>query len=433
MPETHPHIAASILPCGLTVSAVQRPESPTLAAALVYGVGRRSESKAELGLTHLCEHLAFGGQNAALVEEILTEGGAVNGEVGFETTHYAISCHRDLTDSALACLAGMVCPEAVDATALAAEAKICGHELRAGAGDAAEGFGSLTKEQLRVLGAVNWRANVRAEVRRFGRLTPAVVERYRREHFAPQRASLALAGPQPRGELIERFASTLASRPLEDATPLLAGRTELPTAPVGRVMVQGGAYARIDVWWIAPELAIADRLAADIAACALSGGPKSGLFGALRTEAAMAYHVDAAPWDSNEDSGVRSVAIVPARDVLRAVEVVLSQADALRSGPTEDSLERIKRRLIRQVERCFEWPGYAANWLAYEHLRPELTRLPIAQDYIAGLLAMTLGEVNARLAVLLAPDRRYAFVMGGVPITKRRALRKRILAGGGRS
>ncbi|MDE2018368.1 MAG: insulinase family protein, partial [Hyphomicrobiales bacterium] len=84
--------AISTLPSGLRVLADPMAGVETVSICVQVGAGSRHETRAEHGLAHFLEHLAFKGTRKrsarAIVEEIEAAGGDLNAATGVEQTAY---------------------------------------------------------------------------------------------------------------------------------------------------------------------------------------------------------------------------------------------------------------------------------------------------------------------------------------------------------
>ena len=100
------------LPNGLKLWVKPRPDTPAVAAGILFPVGARHDPPKLLGISHFVEHTLFSTNRrwneTALYRQIEARGGVLNGETGPEHTFYYLRISGDYLASALDVLVDLV-------------------------------------------------------------------------------------------------------------------------------------------------------------------------------------------------------------------------------------------------------------------------------------------------------------------------------------
>ena len=125
----------SVLPNGLRVVTQTMPHLETSSLGVWVGVGSRHETKAQHGLSHLLEHMAFKGTTRrsaqSIAEEIEAVGGDLNASTSVETTAYYARVLKGDEAMALDILADILQNSAFAAAELEREREVILQEIAA--------------------------------------------------------------------------------------------------------------------------------------------------------------------------------------------------------------------------------------------------------------------------------------------------------------
>ena len=398
-PASEPRLTR--LDSGLSVVTETLPHARTVSVGVHVGAGARHERRAEHGLSHLLEHMAFKGTRRrsarAIAEEIEAAGGDLNAETGVETTAYHARLLGEDLPVALDILADILTEPSLDPAELEREKGVILQEIMGVEDDPEDLVMDMFLERAfpgQPLGRPI--LGTRKSVQGFD---PGMVRAYLdREYRAPAMV-VSAAGRVDHDALVEAAARLFAGLP----------RGGEPAPPAGeRARYQGGEERRVrkleqaQIAFGLPGVSLADEelYAAQAFAHIVGGSPSSRLFQEIREARGLAYEIEAFHWPFS-DCGVFALAAgTDARDAAELIEVAVDclakAADAIE--PAE--LDRTRAQMKVQLLSALESPARRADGMARQILG--YGRLIGGDEIIAKIDALTVEEVEAAGRRMLA-------------------------------
>ncbi len=408
---TRDRFACEELPGGLLVLSEEMPGVRSVSVGVWVRSGSVHESSAELGASHLVEHMVFKGterrsaKDLALVLERL--GGSLDAYTTREHTAYHARVLDEHFDIALDVLADMVLHPLFREQDLELEREVVLEEIstvedtpddlvfelhsQALWGDHPYGYPILgTRETVGRLSAEDLRG--------------LHEQRYRRPNLV-----VAAAGSVRHCELVDRVAELFADAPNgAEAVPV-----PLPTPAEGKSLRVERSTAQTHIVLGSHTFGHRDprRYALVLLSSAFGGGMSSRLFQRVREELGLAYTVFSFQ-SFYAEAGIAGVYVGTRHEWADRAEAVLREelARLARTGLTAEELEDAKGQVKGQLVISLESSGARLQRLAgyglYEE--PFLT----LEELMARLDAVTLDDVAAVAAECFDPDRQVGVRLG---------------------
>jgi predicted Zn-dependent peptidase len=394
-------VQQSKLANGLTVVSHAMAEVETVSLGIWVGAGSRSEARAEHGIAHFLEHMAFKGTERrsaqAIAEEIENVGGELNAATSVDSTaYYARVLRKDLA-LALGILSDILLAPRFDHTELGRERDVILQEIAA-AMDAPDDIAfDLAQEAAfpdqpvgrSILGTVD-------SVRSFKR---AHLGSYLAAHYHAPSMVLAAAGAVNHAALVAEAERRLDGFALDQAPQpepaRYAGGVKRADKPFEQTHVvlafEGPAYRH------------ADYFTAQIAAGALGGGMSSRLFQEVREKRGLCYSVYAFA-SGLTDSGMFTIHAAGGPDRAHELFAVIRDelVKAADRGFRPEELARVKAQIKMGLLAGLESSSARAEQLARQiliHGRPLSTGELV--ERVEQVEAQDLQELVARM--LAAP------------------------------
>ena len=286
------------LPNGLEVILSQNQRLPMVAVNLWYHVGPANEEPGRTGFAHLFEHMMF--QSSKHVPEdshiqLLEAAGAsnLNGTTDFDRTNYFETVPANQLELALWLESDRMgyLLEKVDQPALSNQQDVVRNERRQSVENRPYG---LAQEALVQSLFPKWHpyyGNVIGSHEDIQAVNLDDVNRFFRQYYAPNNASLAIVGDIDVGRtktLVEKYFGTLKRGP---AVPPVEAETPRITSERRRVVYARVELPRVSMAWLSPPIFEPGDADADIAASVLGAGRSSRLYKKLVYEDQIAQDV----------------------------------------------------------------------------------------------------------------------------------------------
>jgi predicted Zn-dependent peptidase len=333
---------------GLRVIVHEDRKAPVVAISVWYNVGSKDEPKGKTGFAHLFEHLMFNGSENAPGDyfEPLKEIGATdfNGTTWFDRTNYFQTVPRPALERALFLesdrmghLLGAVTQEK-----LTNQIGVVQNEKRQGDN---EPFGLVEYAQLEALFPEGhpYRHSTIGSMADLDSASLEDVKQWFRDRYGPNNSVLVLAGDVSAAEarpMVQKYFGDIpkgpVNKPAEAPVPTLA-------APKVEVMKDRVANTRLYRNWAVPGLLSDDLVPLDVAAGVLGGLASSRLDNELVRKDQNAVRVSASMQAFHRVSMFEvSADVKPGADadqVARRLDAII--ADFIRTGPTDDEVQRV--------------------------------------------------------------------------------------------
>lgn len=411
-----------VLPNGLTVYAVERHGTPTVAVQVWYRVGSRNDPPDRSGFAHLFEHLMFKSTHHMPSEmfDRLTEdvGGTNNAETRDDVTIYQDEVPSNYLESILWAEADRMTNLNVDAANFQSERAVVEEEFRQRV--EADSYGRLDYLMLprRSYTTDPYGRPGIGSIEDLDRATLGDVRLFYTTWYRPDNAVIVVVGdfdPSRLDAWIDRYLAQVPkpAEPLPSTDAHEPARTDGPkryseTAPV----VPLPALA---VTYLTPGTTSDDASALRVVDTILTGGDSSRLQHALVYEQQVASSVwsDA---DLNVDAGLFEIVATAAggKDLDTVRTALLSEIERLKAdGPTSAELTKARNQLIAAVLRERETNDGLAGALGTAAVLlgdPERINTSIAR-----LSAVTADDVKAVLAKYATDTNRVEIRYTAVP------------------
>ena len=403
---------------GLRVVFMPDSSAPTVAIAVVYDVGFRSEPEGMTGFAHLFEHLMFEGSvtlEKGQHDKLVTgNGGVMNGSTRADYTNY----YEQLPSNALE-------------LGLYLEAdRMRGLRL---SDENVQNQIAVVKEEIRVnvvnqpFGGFPWIllppvmfktfANAHNGYGSFVDLEAATVDQaatFFEQYYAPGNATLVVAGDldvDKTREMVERHFGSIPARPVPplesfaEPVPTEARRSvhEDPLAPLGAVAV---AYRVPD-----PINQFEDYVAAAVLTDLLADGTASRLYQRLVKRDQVATHVGGMlgtfgdPFDMRDPTMLQLLAYHPPGTVDALIESLDEELAAVTAGGvTDEEVDRVVTTMTAQTIRRLDDNMNRA--LAAAAMEQQRGRAELLSDIPAALAAVTPDDVTRVAGEWLQPNSR---------------------------
>ena len=180
--------------------------------------------------------------------------------------------------------------------------------------------------------------------------------------------------------------------------------------PQSRVEYRRTEQAHLSVALPGVSLTHPQRYALDLLSVALGEGMSSRLFVEVREKRGLAYDVHSEVSHFSDTGALIVSAGVDPKRVYDAVQTILEQVGALRSGVPEDELEKAKRLSAGRLMLRMEDTRSVANWMGQSELL--LGEIANVDDVIAQVNAVTPADVLSLANEVLISDRLNIAVVG---------------------
>ncbi len=406
---------------GLRILVHPDHSAPVVSSYIFFRTGSRNEHDGATGIAHLFEHMMFNGGRrfgpGVFDDTIESNGGSTNGYTTRDYTAYLNNFPREALPVVLDLESDRMANLAITPQNLEQERGIVMEERRLRIDN---DVGGAMNEALYLQAFVRspYRWNTVGFMEDLKRITLEQARAYFRTHYAPNNATLVLAGdvePDAAFALVERYFGAIPRR--EPPAAVDAGEPEQDGER--RVVVRRQAeLPAILIGYKAIRTADQDRAAIDVAARILSGGESSRLDRDLVREQEVATSVDAdLQWGIDPELFVVEAKARPGRsaaDLERRVDAVLAGL-AEKPVPAAE-LAKAKRQLAAESVRAMKTVSGKANQLGFfDVVLGDYQKLFRLDDEWAAITAADVQRVAAqyfvkarRTVVVLEPIRAAA-------------------------
>jgi zinc protease len=405
---------------GLNVILHQDKTVPVVAVNVWYHVGSANEKPGRTGFAHLFEHLMFeGSKNVPEGQfDILLEaaGANNNGSTNNDRTNYIIDLPASALELALflesdrmAYLLDAMPPEQVNS-----QRDVVKNERRQSYENRPYGMASLELDKML------WPANhpyswpVIGHMEDLTAATQADVQEFFKRYYAPNNASLVIAGDldlDRTQELVQKWFSEIPRGP---AVEPVAPPPALLTQVKRQTLTDQVSLPRLYLGWLTPRLFAPGDATLDLVSAVLSDGKNSRLYKRLVYDDQIAQ--DVAAFQSSGALGSTFLIQATARrghTVEELQKAIDEEIDKLRRTPPEArevqrALNQVEASFYRAMERVGGFGGKADQLNAYYFAGggPDF----FAED-LARYTSLTPADVQAAVIKWLPRDRRIELVV----------------------
>jgi zinc protease len=405
---------------GLNVILHQDKTVPVVAVNVWYHVGSANEKPGRTGFAHLFEHLMFEGSKnvpEGQFDLLLEAAGANNnGSTSNDRTNYVIDLPNNALELALflesdrmAYLLDAMPPEQVNS-----QRDVVKNERRQSYENRPYGMASLEIDKML------WPANhpyhwpVIGYMEDLTAATHADVQEFFKRYFAPNNASLVIAGDidlDRTQALVQRWFAEIPRGPaVEPIAPPAAGLTHVKR----QTLTDQVSLPRLYLGWLTPRLYAPGDATLDLVSSILSDGKNSRLYKRLVYDDQIAQDVSA--FQSSAALGSSFMIVATARrghTVEELQKAIDEELDRLRTAPpqareVQRALNQVEASFYRAMERVGGFRGKADQLNAYYFAGggPDF----FAED-LARYTSLTPADVQAAVTRWLPRDRRVELVV----------------------
>jgi zinc protease len=404
------------LPNGLDVILRQDRRLPVVAVDLWYHVGPANEEKGRTGFAHLFEHMMFQCSKHVPCDQhfqLLEAAGAsdVNGTTDFDRTNYFETVPSNQLELALWLESDRMgyLLDKVDQAALANQQDVVRNERRQSVENQPYGLAEEAVVQLLYPAGHPYYGNVIGSHEDIQAAKLDDVQRFFRQYYAPNNASLAIVGDIDVAQtkaLVQKYFGTLRRGP---AVPPIKATTPKITAERRKVVPSRVELPRVYMTWITPPFYKPGDADADIAATLLGGGRSSRLYKKLVYDQQIAQDVSAQQYSLILGSMFQiQVTARPGRTAAEIEKALETELATLRSTPpdrteVERARNTIETNIVGGLESLGGFGGVADRLNAYNHY---LGTPDYLQQDVARYRAVTPTTVQAFARTYLTPTSR---------------------------
>jgi zinc protease len=397
--------------------------SPTIAIAVVYDVGSRSEAAGRSGFAHLFEHMMFqGSRNVAKGEHavlVAAHGGMSNGTTGPDATTYYERLPANELALGLWLEADRMRSLDVSRENFENQRRVVEEEYRMRVSNAAYAPSGIRLEELVYQG---YRPYEHPTIGTMAELDAAElpwVSAFYARHYGPNNAVLAVAGDVDAAEataLVHRYFDAIPrvdAEPFADASPPEQTSERTAVMHDDNARTPGVLYG----WEVPPSRSAArppvaspDHDALALAALLLGGGESSRLYQLLVRDRALAQSVMAGvDGRRGPDLFTLDLHLTEKAQVAEVQRLVEAEIKALATaGPTPAEVEKAHRQAEARLVLGLQSNLSRARRLAeYEDFYGDARLL---REEIGRALAVTKDDIRRAVAQHLSPTRRTVVV-----------------------
>src|SRR5688572_12433113 len=401
---------------GLDVILRQDARLPVVAVDLWYHVGPSNEEKGRTGFAHLFEHMMFQCSKHVPCDQhfqLLEAAGAsdVNGTTDFDRTNYFETVPSNQLELALWLESDRMgyLLDKVDQAALANQQDVVRNERRQSVENQPYGLAEEAVVQLLYPAGHPYYGNVIGSHEDIQAAKLDDVQRFFRQYYAPNNASLAIVGDIDVAQtkaLVQKYFGTLRRGP---AVPPIKATTPRITSERRKVVQSRVELPRVYMAWITPAFYKPGDADADIAATLLGGGRSSRLYKKLVYEQQIAQDVSAQQYSLILGSIFQiQVTARPGRTAAEIEKALEAELATLRvAAPERTEVERarntIETNIVGGLESLGGFGGVADRLNAYNHY---LKTPDYLQQDVARYRAVTPATIRTFARTYLTPSSR---------------------------
>jgi predicted Zn-dependent peptidase len=359
-------VQSTTLDNGMVVLTDDMPHLESASLGVWVKAGARSERKAEHGISHLLEHMAFkgtGSRNALQIAEAIENvGGDLNAATSIEHTGYFARVLKDDVVLAADILSDILQNSLFDEEELTREKQVIVQEIGAARDNPDDHVFDLFQQAAfptqpigrTILGTTD-------SVREFN---PDMIRKYMNRNYVGDHMVIAAAGNVDHEDLVQ-----VARQRFADLKPNGAPAPQRAEYKGGEErLISDHEQAHIVIGFEGRAYNSDGFYAAQVLASILGGGMSSRLFQEVREKRGLCYSVYSFHW-AFADSGVFGVAAATGEDeVDDLVPVVLDELKRTTESILEEEVIRVRNQIRAGLLMSLESPSARAGQLARQQI-----------------------------------------------------------------
>jgi zinc protease len=399
---------------GLKVLIVEEPKAPVVTVQVWYKVGSRNEETGRTGLSHMLEHMMFKGTpkvGPKQFDMIVTRNGGVdNAETQMDFTGYYEDFAADRVELGLMLEADRMENLLIDEKEFEPEHRVVIEERRLRIDDQPANVLGETMRATAFLAhayrwpTIGWPSDMQAYTR-------DALLRYYRTYYAPNNATLVVAGDVKKGALLPKIQSLFGSIPRQPDPPKVITQ-EPPQLGERRVSVRKEAeLPLLFVVYHAPNLTHPDGFALQVLAYVLGGGESARFHQKVVYEKRLASYVGADYNPVHVDPFLFgfSAGPLPGKTAEEVEQALYAEVERVQREPVAD---RELQKAKNQIESEFIFAQDSVHQLAEMLGRYEsVASWKLLDGFLEGVSKVTTADVQRVAQKYLGPDNRTVAIL----------------------
>ncbi len=399
----------TVLGNGLKVLLVEEPKAPVVTIQVWYKVGSRNEVTNKTGLSHMLEHMMFAGTPTIGPKQfsltVQRNGGVDNAHTTSDYTAYYEDFAADRVLFGLELEADRMTHLLIGEKEFQSEHQVVIEERRLRIEDQpANLLGEVMRAEAFLAHpyrwpVIGWLSDIQGYTRED-------LVQYYRTYYAPNNATLIVAGDIKKDDLLPRIQGLFGKIPRKPDPPKVI-TVEPPQRGDRRVSVQKEAeLPLVFAVYHAPNLTHPDTYALDILAYVLGGGQSA------RLHQRIVYEKQLASYASADYSGVHvdpylfglSAGPLPGKTVEEVEQALVAEVERIQREPiTDRELQKAKNQIESEFIFAQDSVHHLANMLgAWE----SVASWRLLAGYLDGIGKVTAADVQRMARQYLTPDKR---------------------------
>ncbi len=407
-------VLETVLPNGLKVLLVEEPKAPVVTIQVWYKVGSRNEPIGKTGISHMLEHMMFQGTPSIGPKQfsltVQRNGGVDNAYTTSDYTVYYENFAADRVLFGLELEADRMAHLLIGEKEFQPERQVVIEERRLRIEDQPA---SVLGEVMRATAflahpyrwpVIGWLSDIEGYTRED-------LLQYYRTYYAPNNATLVVAGDIKKDDLLPRIQALFGQIPQGPDPPKLV-TVEPPQRGERRVFVKKEAeLPLVFVVYQAPNLTHPDTFALDVLAYVLGGGQSA------RLHQGIVYEKQLASYASADYSGVHadpylfglSVGPLPGKSTEEVEQALFAEVERIQREPiTDRELQKAKN----QIESEFIFGQDSVHQLATMLGAWEsVASWKLLAGYLDGIRRVTAADVQRVARQYLMPEKRTVAIL----------------------
>jgi len=393
------------LPNGLELLVKEDHARKVAAIQLWVMVGSADEEKAELGISHLIEHMAFKGTNRRGVGEIASEvealGGDTNAYTSWDETVFHVTVPSAAVSQGLDILTDAVFRPTIDPGELAKEKEVVLEEILEGEERPERKASKLLFDTAYVAGPYKWPVIGFKEV--VEKFTREDVLAFRKKWYVPENMFLVVVGDVDtaavKGEA-ERLTSDIKPtgffRPPRPVEPI---QTEIRSALVRDA---GAKETRLHIAYHIPSMQGNDVNALDLVADILGARESSRLVRTLKKEKGLVNTISAYALTPKDPGLMVISATLNGKNLEATVQGIMEEFNGLvKEPPSADELQRAKVHV--ESDHVYSWETVQGTARSVGSYRADIGDPYYTEKYLTLNEAVTPEQISAVARRYLEP------------------------------
>jgi len=355
----------SVLPNGLRVITVEKPESHSIATGIFVKAGSRNEEIAHNGVSHFLEHMLFKGtknfpNQLAISEAIEGVGGILNAWTDQDHTYYWNRVPTTQLSTSLTVLADMIRHPLLKEADIQREKGVIVEEINRKNDDPASHVWELIISALWPAQPMGYSVlGSKESVMSFTRQT---FTDYMQRWYEPKNMVLVVAGNVPHAGVETQAAKFLhALKPVK--IPSIVPAKESRGKPRQTIHQKKTDQAHLIIGFHALPYHDPDRYAFDVMNTILGGGMSSRLFMRIREEKGLAYHIASSDEYYADTGGLFIQSGLNLSKLDHAVEAITAELKLMKKEPVAvGELTRVKEYIKGTIDMSIDSTQAMAVW-----------------------------------------------------------------------